>query len=164
MIYTVYKSVGLGMGAVARELHETAQAVTDDIMRYRSIALNCRHFDDTWKRIKAVRRVISDISGQIDQRAQYVETVVLMCDLNPPQNEASWKLIETVCVWFPTSPPKLTVELNGSRYALLHWWDCRMKPHRWMPRMSPVAKSGDVHYNSVAFHDTNRYAQKWWKR
>lgn len=47
MIYTVYKGVGCGMGAVARELHETAQAVTDDIMRYRSIALNCRHFDDT---------------------------------------------------------------------------------------------------------------------
>lgn len=39
MIYTVYKGDGRGMGAVARELHETAQAVTDDIMRYRSIAL-----------------------------------------------------------------------------------------------------------------------------
>lgn len=47
MIYTVYKGVGRGMGAVARELHETVQAVTDDIMCYRSIALNCRHFDDT---------------------------------------------------------------------------------------------------------------------
>ena len=118
---TVYEGVGFGTGAVARELHETAQAVTDDIMRYRSIALNCRHFDDTWKQIKAVRRVISDLSGQIDQRAQYVETVVLMCDLNPPQNEASWKRIETVCVWFPTSTPKLTVELNASKYALLRW-------------------------------------------
>ena len=47
MIYTVYKGVGLGLGAVAADLHDTAQAVTDDIMRYRSVTLNCRHFDDT---------------------------------------------------------------------------------------------------------------------
>ena len=47
MVYTVYKGVSLGMRAVARNLHDTAQAVTDDIMRYSSITLNCRHFDDT---------------------------------------------------------------------------------------------------------------------
>ncbi len=47
MVYTVYEVVGFGMGAVARDLHHTTQAVTDDIMRYRSITLNCRHFDDT---------------------------------------------------------------------------------------------------------------------
>ena len=52
MIYTVYKGVGLGIGVVAADFHDTAQAVTDDIMRYRSITLNWRHFDDTWERIK----------------------------------------------------------------------------------------------------------------
>lgn len=40
MIYTVYKGVGLGIGVVAADFHDTAQAVTDDIMRYRSITLN----------------------------------------------------------------------------------------------------------------------------
>ena len=40
------------------------------------------------------------------------------CDLNPPQNEASWKQIETVCVWFPTWVTNLVTELNASRYAL----------------------------------------------
>ena len=54
------------MRAVAADIHDTAQAVTDDIMCYRSITLNCRHFDDTWKRIKAVRRVISDLRNQFD--------------------------------------------------------------------------------------------------
>ena len=46
MVYTVYKGVGLGMGAVARNFHDTMQAVTDDIMRYRSIPLKCPHFED----------------------------------------------------------------------------------------------------------------------
>mgnify|MGYP007127097434 CR=1 FL=1 len=40
MIYTVYKGVGLGIGVVAADFHDTAQAVTGDIMRYRSITLN----------------------------------------------------------------------------------------------------------------------------
>ena len=57
-------------------------------------------------------------SGQFDHRWKWFKTAFLMCALNPPQNEASWKRIETVCVWFPTSTPKLTVELNASRYAL----------------------------------------------
>ena len=47
MVYTVYKGVGLGMGNVVRDFHDAPQTVTDDIMRYRSITLNCRHFDDT---------------------------------------------------------------------------------------------------------------------
>ena len=45
MVYTVYKGVGLGMGAVARNFHDTMQAVTDDIMRYRSISFNLSQFD-----------------------------------------------------------------------------------------------------------------------
>ena len=47
MVYTVYKGVGLGMGAVARNFHDTMQAVTDDIMRYRSITLNLGRFDQS---------------------------------------------------------------------------------------------------------------------
>lgn len=35
-----------------------------------------------------------------------------------PHFEGWWKRIKTVCVWFPISIPKLTVELNASRYAL----------------------------------------------
>lgn len=48
MIYTesIRVLVFGGMGAVARELHETAQAVTHDIMRYRSIPLKCPYFED----------------------------------------------------------------------------------------------------------------------
>lgn len=46
MIYTVYKSVGCGMGAVEADLHDIAQGITDDIMRYRSIPLKCPHFED----------------------------------------------------------------------------------------------------------------------
>ena len=45
MVYTVYKGGGLGMGAVARNFHDTMQAVTDDIMRYRSISFNLSQFD-----------------------------------------------------------------------------------------------------------------------
>ena len=45
MVYTVYKVVGFGMGDVARDLHHTTQAVTDDIMRYRSISFNFNQID-----------------------------------------------------------------------------------------------------------------------
>ena len=69
------------MGAVATDFHDAAQAATDYIVRYRSITLNWRHFDDTWKRIKAVRRVIADLIDQIDDRAQWFKTVFLMRDL-----------------------------------------------------------------------------------
>lgn len=61
------------MGAATVDFHDTAQGITDDIMRYRSISLNCRHFDDTWKRIKTVLRVISDLDPQIDGRTQCVK-------------------------------------------------------------------------------------------
>ena len=45
MVYIVYKSVGIGLSAVARDFHDIAQAVTDDIMRYRSFTLNPHQFD-----------------------------------------------------------------------------------------------------------------------
>ena len=45
MVYTVYKGVGLGIGAVAADLHDTAQGITDDIMRYRSISFNFNQID-----------------------------------------------------------------------------------------------------------------------
>lgn len=46
MIYTVYKGVGCGMGAVAADFYDTAQAVTDNFTYYRSILLKCPHFED----------------------------------------------------------------------------------------------------------------------
>ena len=46
MIYTVYKGVGCGMGAVAADFHDTAQAVTDNFTYYRSILLQCPQFED----------------------------------------------------------------------------------------------------------------------
>lgn len=106
------------MRAIARDFHDTMQIVTDDIMRYRSFTLNPHQFDASWKRVKTVLRMVSDLSRQIGDRAQRVKTVFFMCNLNPPQNKASWKQVKTVCMWFPTSTPKLTVELNESRYAL----------------------------------------------
>ena len=69
MIYTVYKGIDLGMGAVAADLHDTAQAVTDDIMGYRSFTLNPHQFDASWKRVKTVLRMVSDLSPQIEDRA-----------------------------------------------------------------------------------------------
>ena len=47
MIYTVYKGVGCGMATVVRNLYDTAQTVTDDVMRYCSITLNLGHFDQS---------------------------------------------------------------------------------------------------------------------
>lgn len=44
MIYTVYKSVGCGMGAVEADLHDIAQAVTNNFTSYRSFTLNPEHF------------------------------------------------------------------------------------------------------------------------
>ena len=40
MIYTVYKSVGLGMGAVAADLHDTAQIICNNITYLRDTTLN----------------------------------------------------------------------------------------------------------------------------
>ena len=45
MVYTVYKGVGLGIGAVAADLHDTTQAVTDNITLYRSFSFDRNHFD-----------------------------------------------------------------------------------------------------------------------
>ena len=45
MVYTVYKGVGLGIGAVAADLHDTAQAVTNNFTRYRSFSINPHQFD-----------------------------------------------------------------------------------------------------------------------
>ena len=81
MIYTVYKGVGLGMGNVVRDFHDAPQTVTNNFACYRSFAINRTRFEYPWKWIKTVRRVIADLIGQIDQRAQWVETVFLMCDL-----------------------------------------------------------------------------------
>ena len=47
MIYTVYKGVGCGIGVVAADLHDTAQAVTNNFTLYRSIAFNLGRFDQS---------------------------------------------------------------------------------------------------------------------
>ena len=47
MVYTVYKGVGLGIGAVAADLHDTTQIVTNNFTFYRSIAFNLGHFDQS---------------------------------------------------------------------------------------------------------------------
>ena len=47
MIYTVYKGVGLGIGVVAADFHDTAQAVTNNFTFYRSIAFNLGRFDQS---------------------------------------------------------------------------------------------------------------------
>ena len=59
-----------------------------------------------------------------------------------PHFEGGWKWIEAVCMWFLTSVLNLITELNASRCDLLRWWNRRMRPYRWMPKMSPVAQSG----------------------
>ena len=58
MVYTVYKGVGLGMRAVAADIHDTAQAVTDDIMRYRflpSTILNLSTLESESRRVPSNR-------------------------------------------------------------------------------------------------------------
>lgn len=130
------------MGAVARELHETAQAVTNTFTSHRHFSIIVSQFDWFWKRIKAVRRVISDLSGQIDQRAQYVEMVVLMCALNPPQFDASWKRVETCLRMIFDLRNQFDYGAQGIKIFLVRWWDYCMRPYRWMPRMSLVAKVG----------------------
>lgn len=40
MVYTVYKGVGFGIGVVAADFDDTAQAVTNNFTCYRFFALN----------------------------------------------------------------------------------------------------------------------------
>lgn len=44
-IYIVYKGVGLVMGAVARNLHDTAQAVTSTFTSHRHFSIIVSQFD-----------------------------------------------------------------------------------------------------------------------
>lgn len=45
MIYTVYKGVRLGLGAVAADFHYTTQIVRDNITCLRNAVLNGGQFD-----------------------------------------------------------------------------------------------------------------------
>lgn len=47
MVYTVYKGVGLGIGVVAADFHDTAQIVTNNFTFFRNPTLNCPHFEDS---------------------------------------------------------------------------------------------------------------------
>ncbi len=73
MVYTVYKGVGLGIGVVAADLHDTTQAVTDNITFYRSFFFNRNHFDYSWKRVEPYLRVTSNLIYQIGKRIQRIK-------------------------------------------------------------------------------------------
>jgi hypothetical protein len=45
MVYTVYKGVGLGIGFVAADLHDTAQAVTNTFTSHRHFSIIVSQFD-----------------------------------------------------------------------------------------------------------------------
>lgn len=45
MVYTVYKGVGLGIGVVAVDLHDTTQTVSDNFTCYRSFSINRNRFE-----------------------------------------------------------------------------------------------------------------------
>lgn len=45
MVYTVYKGVGLGIGVVAVDLHDTAQAVTNTFTSHRHFSIIVSQFD-----------------------------------------------------------------------------------------------------------------------
>ena len=52
MVYTVYKGVGLGIGVVAADLHDTAQVIDKEIAFLCVIAYLSPPFEDTAQRVK----------------------------------------------------------------------------------------------------------------
>lgn len=54
MVYTVYKGVGLGIGVVAADLHDTAQVIDKEIAFLCVIACLSPHFEDTAQRVKTL--------------------------------------------------------------------------------------------------------------
>lgn len=52
MVYTVYKGVGLGIGVVAADLHDTAQVIDKEIAFLCVIAYLSPHFEDTAQRVE----------------------------------------------------------------------------------------------------------------
>ena len=54
MVYTVYKGVCLGLGAVAADFHDTSQAVDKEIAFLCVIAYLSPHFEDTAQRVKTI--------------------------------------------------------------------------------------------------------------
>ena len=54
MIYTVYKGVGCGMGAVAADFHDTAQVIDKEIAFLCVITYLSPHFEDTAQRVKTL--------------------------------------------------------------------------------------------------------------
>lgn len=73
MIYTVYEGVGLGLGAVAADLHDTTQIVTNNFTFYRSIIFNLGHFDQSWEWVETRLRVTSNLIYQIGKRIQRIK-------------------------------------------------------------------------------------------
>ena len=84
-------------------------------------------------------------SADFHDTAQIVtEQFTFFCMISYLSNQFGYgaQRVKAVCMWFLTSVFKLNTALNGSRHALLRWWNRRMRPHWWMPRMSPVPKVG----------------------
>ena len=54
MIYTVYKGVGCGMGAVEADFHYAAQIIRNNITCLRNTTLNTVQFERCWKRVKSI--------------------------------------------------------------------------------------------------------------
>ena len=71
MVYTVYKGVRFGLGAVAADFHDTTQAVDISLTNL---------------------RVIYDLSRQIDDRAQWIKTCFVALIESPYTT-----LCQTVC-------------------------------------------------------------------
>ena len=61
------------MGAVAADLHDATQIVTNNFTSYRSFTLNPEHFVRCWKWIKTYLRVTSNLIYQIGKRIQRIK-------------------------------------------------------------------------------------------
>ena len=82
MIYTVYKGVCLGLGAESADLHDATQTVN----------INLTHL-----------RVVSDLIGQIDQRAQWIKTCFVALIESPYTT-----LCQTVCTGHDLSSDEIS--------------------------------------------------------
>ena len=141
-VCTVYKGVGCGMATVVRNLYDTAQTVTDGIMRYLSFTLNRTQFEYPWKWVKSVcvwfptsvLRLRTELNGS---------RRFFLC---VPSTRLNLMLVESgskrsVCDFWPQYSSWVPSLIGRDKLCCadgIAVWE----PHRWMPRMLPVAQSG----------------------
>ena len=82
MVYTVYKGVCLGLGAVAADLHDATQTVN----------INLTHL-----------RVVSDLDPQVDGRDQRIKTIFVTLIESPYTT-----LYQTVCTGHDISSDEIS--------------------------------------------------------